>query len=136
MANADDEIVAIIVRISAMATPEDKPPAMVVMPPDMGDSILGNRGGFFHLAIAALKAARGEEQKFEDAPWVYHNDIDWQIHGLKPDPNAHIYLPEKQTRFQQIKGAVLGYVLLFALVGLIVTGFVTFLGWIGVNIHI
>ena len=130
MAGSDDEIETIIDRLSTLASEEEKPPAMVVVAPDMGDPILGNRGGFLHLAIASLQAARGQEQKFKDADWVYHDDADWWIQGLKPDPLAHVYIPEKQTRFQQIRGQMLGYALLFAIVGLFGAGLISVAGWI------
>jgi hypothetical protein len=67
------------------------PPAVVVMPPDSGDFILGNRDGFVRLAVASPKADRGEAQSFKDKDWVRIEDLDWGISGLKPDPSAHIW---------------------------------------------
>lgn len=135
MANADEELEQIIGQLSTLAATEDKPPAMVVVAPDQGESILGNRGGFLHLAVSALKAARGEEQKFKNAEWVCHEDIDWQIAGLKPDPLAHVYRPEKRTRFQRLRGEVFGGVLLLAVFGFLVTGWITFWNWVTRMFH-
>ena len=130
MTSADDEIERIIAQISSLAAAEEKPPAMVVVAPDQGESILGNRGGFLHLAVASLKAARGEEQKFKDADWVCHEDFDWQIAGLKPEPLAHIFLPEKRNRFQILRGEILGSLLLLVVFGLLAAGVVTLWSWV------
>lgn len=101
------------------------PPAMVVLPPDSGNFILGNRDGFICLAVAALKAAQGEEQSFKGKPWVKIEDLDWGVRGLKLDPNAHIYLPTKRTRFQKAWRNVLGLLVVLLIVVCALIGFAT-----------
>jgi len=135
MTSADEELEGIIARISSLAAAEDKPPAMVVVAPDQGESILGNRGGFLHLAVAALKASRGEEQKFKAATWVCQNDFDWQIAGLKPDTDAHLHIPEKRTRFQRLRGEILGSVLLLVVFGILAAGVVSLWNWVSGLFH-
>ena len=111
------------------------PPAMIVMPPDSGDFIIGNSGGFVRLAIAALMAAQGQPQAFKNEAWVSVQDLDWGVQGLKLDPTAHIYLPPKRTRLQHIGGSLWGYCLLLLVVGVWVTGFVTILHWVWPSQH-
>ena len=72
---------------------EAHPPAMVVMPPDEVSFIKGNRDGLLRLAIAALKAARGEKQLFAKSGWVYEVDLDWGLKGIELDESAHLYIP-------------------------------------------
>ncbi len=72
------------------------------MPPGQGDFIIGNSGGFIQLAIAALRAAGGEERLFKKESWWIDYDLDCSIKGFKPDPDAHIYLPPTKTRFQKL----------------------------------
>lgn len=135
MTSPDHELEAIIARLSSMSAAEEKPPAIVVVAPDQGESILGNRGGFLHLAIAALKASQGEEQRFKDAAWVCNEDEDWEITGLKPDPLAHVYLPKQRTRFQILRESILFVVFILAVVGLLVTGWMTFWNWLTRMFH-
>jgi hypothetical protein len=75
----------------------EHPPAMIVLPPDAG-FISGNPGGFVHLAIASLRAAQGQEQSFRDKPWAGQWEYDWMLAGLKPDAEAHRYLPTKRRK--------------------------------------
>jgi hypothetical protein len=91
----DEKIETAIALLEGEAAKSDKPPAMVVMAPDMGESILGNRAGFLRLAIAAVRASQGESQNLDMQPWVCHEDDDWQIRGLSFDEYAHMHLPEK-----------------------------------------
>ncbi len=77
----------------------ERPPAMIVLPPDVG-FILGNPGGFIHLAISSLRSAQGQEQSFKDKPWVGQSDWDWILAGLKPDADAHTYLPKKKSKLR------------------------------------
>ena len=76
------------------------PPAIIILPPDSGQFIVGNRDGFIRLAVASLKAARGEEQPFKREPWVVVEDLDWSVAGLKHDASAHIYSRTQRTRLQ------------------------------------
>src|SRR5260370_41186236 len=89
--------------VEGEALESDAPTAMVVMPPDMGESILGNRGGFLRLAIATARAAQGQNQNLNKQPWVCHEDVDWQIEGLSYAEYAHIHLPEKPTKSQRTR---------------------------------
>ena len=94
-----DKQVAIETALEALRNIEDvsqHPPAMIVLPPDAG-FISGNSGGFVRLAIASLKAAKGEAQSFEGQPWVgAWEEYDWMLSGLTPDENAHKYLTLKK----------------------------------------
>lgn len=99
------------------------------MAPESGDFILGNRDGFVRLAVASLKAAQGEAQSFRNAKWVKIEDLDWGISGLKPDSSAHIYLPEKQSRFQKLWRSVFGLLAVLLLILFILVGFITSVRW-------
>jgi hypothetical protein len=105
------------------------PPTIVIMSPETGDFILGNRDGFVQLAVASLKAAQGEVQSFKNKDWVKIDDLDWRISGLKPDPIAHIYQPVKKTRFQKAWRNVLGTLAVLMLVLFILVGFITSVRW-------
>ncbi|WP_263376544.1 hypothetical protein [Granulicella aggregans] len=100
-------------------------PAMVVMPPDTGEFILGNEGGFVHLAIASLKAAQGEQQNFRNESWVTVEELDWGIAGLKLYPTSHIYLPKKRTKSQRHLGSIVQFLALLAIVICLGVGAVT-----------
>jgi hypothetical protein len=131
---ATDEGIASALSVLENLTAEpSEPPAMVVMPPDSGAFILRNRSGFIRLAVAALKAAQGQQQISKDEPWISEGNPDAGAKGLKPDPNAHIYLPEiqAQTRLQRIRSSFLYSVLLLALFAIFVIGLVTMCQWLG-----
>ncbi len=108
----------------------DHPPAIVVMAPESGDFILGNRDGFVRLAAASLRASLGEEQSFEKKDWVIIEDLDWGISGLKPDSSAHIYLPVKRTRLQKLWNSAWGFLLVLLLVIFIFVGFIASVRWV------
>jgi hypothetical protein len=126
----NQEIDAAIALLEEEALNSDKPPAMVVLAPDMGESILGNRGGFLRLAIAAARAAQGHNQNLDEQPWVCHEDADWQIEGLKFDDLAHFHLPEKPTRWQNLRSQVIGAVVLLLFIACFVVGIGTIASWI------
>ncbi len=86
------------------------------MPPDSGEFIRGNSGGFLLLAIASLKAAQGQPQSFRVEPWIGVDENDWVLRGLKPDADAHLYLPKKQRGWLFDKVVLV----LFAFVGIAV----------------
>lgn len=109
--------------------PDANPPVMVVLPPDAGEAIIGNRSGFIRLAIAALKAAQGTDQKFKKEPWVYQQDLDWTIDGLKFDASAHIYMPQKPSGWRRFRQKAFGLTVLLFLLGCFGIGFVTLVGW-------
>jgi hypothetical protein len=125
----DEDLQTAIGLLEREAEQNEKTPAMVVLPPDMGDSMLGNREGFILLAVAALKAAQGQDQKFAKEPWVCHEDADWQIAGLKFDALAHMHLPEKPTKWQQRRQNASGLAIGLFLIGCFTTGVVTILHW-------
>ncbi len=50
--------------------------------------------------------------------------------GLEPDESAHIYQPAKQTRLQEIRGTVIGGILLIVTMSCLVVGAVTIVHWI------
>jgi hypothetical protein len=88
------QAIALLENINDYSTP----PAVFLLPPDSGEFIHGNEGGFVYLAIASLRAAQGEKQSFKNAPWVGSYEFDWFMHGLCPDSEAHVYLPTKQRK--------------------------------------
>ena len=55
MAKLIDEITEALAILEGNENTSDHAPAMVVLPPDTDQFIIGNRGGLIHLAIAALK---------------------------------------------------------------------------------
>jgi hypothetical protein len=126
----DEKIESAIALLEEEALKLEKPPAMVVMPPDMGESILGNRGGFIRLAVAAMKAAQGQNQNLNKQPWVCAEDFDWQIKGLSYDEYAHMHLPEKPTKWQIRRQSAIGLIVGLSLVGCFMVGFVTIIHWI------
>lgn len=106
------------------------PPAIIVLPPDSGKFIVGNRDGFIRLAVASLKAAQGEEQPFKRESWVSVEDLDWGVAGLKPDDSAHIYLRTPRTRLQRLRSKVFGFVAALLLLLCLLVGFCTIVRWI------
>ena len=121
-----DAALAILEAEQAQST---EPPATVIMPPDSGDSIIGNAEGFVHLAIASLRAAKGEKQSFKDHSWWVNYELDWAIPGLRPDPSAHIYLPSKLTGFKLLLSKVWGYGAPILVVICLVVGLGTIIRW-------
>lgn len=71
------------------------------MPPDSGEFIIGNEAGFVLLAIAALKAAKGAEQRFKYEAWIGEAELDWGIAGLQPDGEAHLHLADDPSMHRQ-----------------------------------
>ncbi|MBB5343634.1 hypothetical protein [Tunturibacter empetritectus] len=126
----DEKIETAIALLEEEAAKSDKPPAMVVMAPDMGESILGNRAGFLRLAIAAVRASQGESQNLDSQPWVCHEDADWQIKGLSFDEYAHMHLPEKLTPWKERRQKILGILVVAFVAGCLAIGFGTILHWI------
>jgi hypothetical protein len=106
------------------------PPAVIVMPPDSGEYMIGNAGGFVRLAVAALKAAQGEQQSFANEPWVNDYEMDWGVKGLKPDPSAHIYLPPTLTPRQRLWRGVWGYGAPLSLAICLAIGVITIIRWL------
>ena len=114
-----------LARLEIIENTSADPPAMIVLPPDSGQFIIGNSGGFVSLAIAALKAAQGEPQPFKDARWVGQKDLDWALKGLQHDPSAHIYLPPKPTIWLNILRFIVPVFLMLCLAA----GFVSVIRW-------
>lgn len=108
---------------------ENSVPAMVILPQDTGKFIIGNRAGLIKLAIASLRAARGEEYTFKDKSWVSNDDLDWAVKGLSLDPSAHLYLPTKQTRLQRLRNNFFSLSLLAAILVCMFVGFITLAHW-------
>jgi hypothetical protein len=126
----DEKIESVIAILEDEVLKSEKPPAMVVLPPDVGQSILGNQGGFIRLAIASLNASQGENQEFTKQPWVCHEDCDWTIVGLSYDEEAHIHLPEKPTKWKQRRSKAIGLMALLSSVGCLSVGLITIIHWI------
>ncbi len=126
----NEKIDAAIALLEEETLTLDKPSAMVVFAPDMGESIRGNRGGFLHLAIASAKAAQGQNQNLCEQAWVCHEDADWQIEGLIFDDLAHFHLPERPTRWQKLRQQVIGVAFVLFLGSCFVVGLGTIVHWI------
>ncbi|WP_263367934.1 hypothetical protein [Edaphobacter bradus] len=119
----------------ALAILEEEPlafdqPALVVMPPDSKSFLVGNQGGFLHLAIASLHAAIGEKQTFKDKPWFGVEDYDWQIAGLTPDADARIYLRSPLSKWQKLRGNILGVSIGLSILACLIVGFCTIVYWL------
>jgi hypothetical protein len=126
----DEKIEAAIALLEEEALKSEKPPAMIVMVPDHEKSILGNKGGFLRLAVAAVRASQGQNQNLDKQPWVCNEDLDWQIEGLSYHASAHIYLPEKATKWQRRRQNAIGLTVISLLMGCLAVGFVTIVHWI------
>ncbi len=110
---------------------EERPATVAFFPPDSRSFFRGNRDGYVKLAIAALRAAQGEKQKFDKhANWFRTEDLDWAVGGFEPDESAHIYQPPRRTRLQEIRGVVLGGAILILFFSCLVVGFITIEKWI------
>jgi len=105
-------------------------PALVVMPPDSESFLVGNAGGFLHLAIASLRAAQGEKQIFKDQPWFAVEDDDWQVAGLTPDESAHIYLRTPPTKWQRLRRNFFGVLFLLSFLVCSIVGLATIIYWL------
>lgn len=125
-----DPVAIALEMLGSLQSDANRPPAAVVMPPGQGDFIVGNSGGFVQLAIAALRAAGGEEQLFKKESWWIDYDLDWSIKGFKPDPDAHIYLPPTKTRFQNLWRNLLGLCVVAAILTSLLVGAVTIFTWL------
>lgn len=107
-----------------------EPPAVVIMPPDSGDFIIGNAEGFVQLSIASLKASMGQEQQFKNCPWWVNYELDWAIPGFKPDPSAHNYMPRELTGFNLLLSKTWGYGAPLAAAVCLAVGVVTIIRWV------
>lgn len=59
-----DNVEQVLVLLENIGDEESPAPAMIILPPDTGQFIIGNSAGLIKLAIASLRAAGGEEQTF------------------------------------------------------------------------
>jgi hypothetical protein len=134
MMSTQERVNAALAILEAEQAQSDELPATVIMPPDSGDFIIGNPEGFVHLAIASLRAAKGEKQSFKDHSWWVNYELDWAIPGLKPDPSAHIYLPSKLTGFKLFLSNVWGYGAPLLAAVCLVVGLGTIIHW-AMQIH-
>jgi hypothetical protein len=128
--NADEEITSALVALETVLPKLQEPPAVVILPPDSGQFLIGNQGGFIHLAVASLKAAQGKEQLFKKESWFVVEDLDWSIHGLKPDESAHIYLRRKLSRAERIGQSVIGLSLVLVVGVCLLVGIATIVRWL------
>jgi hypothetical protein len=129
MMSTQERVDAALAILEAEQTQSNVLPATVIMPPDSGDFIIGNPEGFVHLAIASLRAAKGEKQSFKDHSWWVNYELDWAIPGLKPDSSAHIYLPPKLTGFKLLLSKAWGYGAPVLVVICLVVGLGTIIRW-------
>jgi len=130
MMSTQESVEAALAVLKDVQANSTKPPATVVMPPDSGDFIIGNAEGFVHLAIASLKAAKGEKQSFKDYPWWVNYELDWSIPGLKPDPSAHTYLPVTNTGLRLFWSKAWGYGAPLFMAICLAVGVLTIIRWL------
>jgi len=90
-------------------TPEEYP-AVVVVPSEGGDLIKGNQAGLLRIAISALKASTGKDQRFENATVIVQDEYGSTIDGIGLDNYAHYDLPKKFTRWERIKSSIILFV--------------------------
>jgi hypothetical protein len=101
------------------------------MPPDSGQFIHGNRAGFLRLAVAALRAAKGNTQSFKGETWVVDYEVDWGVVGFKYDALAHMDPPPPEpTGWHKLRGQLLGYGMLGSILAVFMVGFITSINWI------
>jgi len=91
------------------------PPAVFV--PSEGGTIKGNRAGLIRLAMVALKAAGGEDQKFEEV-WAVQEESAGTVDGIALHSYAHYELPKAFTRWERFKSSVI-LILVVALISLL-----------------
>jgi hypothetical protein len=128
--NVEHEIKQALTLLEPALSELQQPPAVVALPPDSSQFLIGNQGGFIHLAVASLKAAQGTAQSFKKVPWFVAYELDWSLSGLKPDENAHTYLPAKLTRAQRVIRSSAGLLVVLLAALSILVGFVTIVRWI------
>jgi hypothetical protein len=121
----NERIDAALATLEQASLGQDQPPAIVrLAPPDNSAYLLGNRDGFVQLAIASLRAARGQDQSFKKVPWICEEDLDWGLLGLKYDSSAHMSLRPPQKWWGKLLSTVLLLALLLCLlVGLGAIGY-------------
>jgi hypothetical protein len=130
MMTTRDEVEQSLTFLEQIKGEEDPAPAMIILPTDADQFIIGNRAGLIELAIVALKAAEGEEQAFKGRSWVRNDDAEPVVKGLKLDPDAHTYLALKQTQFQQLRNNVLNLSLRTVILVGTLAGLVILVLWI------
>ena len=130
MHEGNGKIIEALALLESARDSIDETPAMVVLPPDADQFIIGNRGGLVRLAIAALKAEQGEQQSFVRSDWVFEDDLDWGIKGLALDEHAHLYIPEKTSKVRQLLGKTTGYGFLIVIVIVFVAGIMSISHWL------
>jgi hypothetical protein len=119
------EALAILERLAS--DPSTHPP-VVVLPAEGGGSIKGNENGLVKLAYLALKASRGEEQKFQEK-WIVQDELAGTIDGISLDVYAHYDLPQKHTRWQTIKSSTIFIAVVVIVTSIFVTGMVAASHW-------
>lgn len=99
------EIVEKLSNLERSAADSDGHPPVVVVPSE-GGAIKGNRAGLIMLALVKLKAADGEDQKFEDI-WAVQEELAGTIEGISLDAYAHYDLPKQFTRWERFKSSII-----------------------------
>jgi hypothetical protein len=115
--------------LELLANAPSDPPPVVVVPSEGGGLIKGNRAGLIRLALVALRAARGEEQKFEET-WAVQDELAGTIDGISLDAYAHYDLPKKFTRWDRIKSSIILFVVVVIIAVVFVAGIQTASYWL------
>jgi hypothetical protein len=129
MAANDEQMYEAQVTLELLANTPSDPPPVVVVPSEGGGLIKGNQAGLIRLALVALKAARGEEQKFEET-WVVQDELAGTIDGIWLDNYAHYDLPKKFSRWERIRSSIILYVVVAAVAVIFVVGVQTAGYWL------
>jgi len=111
------------------STPIDVP-AVVVVPSEGEGSITGNRYGLIRLAVSALRASAGENQRFEDSSLAVQDEYGTTFHGVALDDYAHYDLPKESTRWERIKSATILLAFVAVIAVIFVAGIQTTSHWL------
>lgn len=107
-----------LTSLEQFTSPTSSKPALVRIAPDSDCFLIGNQDGYVRLAIAALKAAKGEDQSFKGEDWVSEEELDWGFKGLKYDPDAETRLRKPPSAISEAsRMSILLFVLAFAIIG-------------------
>jgi len=106
--------------LQAIIDQTDEVPSVVIMSAEF----VGNRTGYIALALAALRASRGEQIELKKEEWCSVEDLDYRITRFKYDESAHIYRPEIPSRRRRILGNLMSLGFLLVIAGLVLAGVV------------
>jgi hypothetical protein len=107
-------------------------PSTIVMLPFKDDSIRGNSGGFIRLAIAALRASQGENQRFSEKAWVKQGEF-ITVQGLTFDSDAHRWEPKRLSNgleWKRWRQSITAWLIILSVLLCLAVGFGTITHWL------